>query len=123
MAVPLADKPGTLADLCSVLGRAQVNIITIHAPEARGRGKVRVLVVDLPGARAALKEAKVRFSEEEALDVELDNRPGAFAELASKFAAARINIRYAYATTTSFGRAKVVIGVPDPAKALKVVGA
>jgi hypothetical protein len=112
LVVPLANKPGTLAELCTVLGRAAVNIIAIAAPEAKGRGRVRVMVVDLDGARAALKEGKIRFSEEEVLDIELDNRPGAFAELTGKLARAKINIRFAYATTTAFGRARVIVGVP-----------
>jgi hypothetical protein len=122
LVVALADKPGTLAALCSVLGNAQVNIIAIYAPEANGKGKARVMVVDLAGAKAALKDAKIKFSEEDVLDVELDNKPGAFAELAGKLAKARINITYAYATTAPFARARVVIAVSDTAKALKALG-
>jgi hypothetical protein len=121
LVVPLANKPGTLAKLCSVLGDAAVNIIAISAPEAKGRGRVGVMVVDLDGARAALKGAKIRFSEEEVLDVELDNRPGAFAELTGKLALAKINVRFAYATTSAFARARVVMGVPDVEKALAVL--
>jgi hypothetical protein len=118
----MANKPGSLANLCSVLGHAQVNIIGVSAPEAKGKGEVRVMVVDVPAAKAALKEAKIRFSEEEVLDVELDNRPGAFGELLGKLARAKINVRHAYATTAPFARARVVIGVPDSAKALAVLG-
>lgn len=110
-----------MARLCSVLGDAKVNIIAVFAPEAKDSGSVRVMVVDLPGARAALKGAKMKFSEEEVLDVELDNRPGAFAEVAGKLAKAKINIRYAYATTAPFARARVIIAVPDVARALVVL--
>jgi len=123
LVVPLADRLGALAELCSVLGKAEVNIVAIIAPQARGKkGDVRVIVVDLTGARAALKKAKIRFSEEEVLDVEIDNRPGAFAEFTRRLAEAKINIRYAYATTTAFGRAKVIVAVPDVAKALATLG-
>ncbi|MDG6901062.1 MAG: ACT domain-containing protein [Nitrososphaerota archaeon] len=121
LVVQLADRPGVLARLCSVLGDAKVNIIAVFAPEAKDSGSVRVMVVDLPGARAALKGAKMKFSEEEVLDVELDNRPGAFAEVAGKLAKAKINIRYAYATTAPFARARVIIAVPDVARALVVL--
>ena len=117
----MANKPGTLARLCSVLGNAVVNIIAISAVEEKGKGSAGVMVVDLNGARAALKEAKIRFSEEEVLDVELDNRPGAFAELTGKLALAKINVRFAYATTSAFARARVVMGVPDVEKALAVL--
>jgi len=121
LVVSLADKPGTLADLCSALGKGGVNITAISAPEAKGKGKVRVLVDDIARGRAALKEAKIKFSEEEVLDVELDNRPGAFADLAGKLARAKINIVYAYATTSPFARARVIVAVPNVAKALAVL--
>jgi hypothetical protein len=119
----MANKPGTLAELCSALGKAGVNIIAVFAPEAKGKGNVRVMVTvdDLDGARAALKGAKLRFSEEEVLDIELDNRPGAFGELAGKLALAKINIRYAYATTSAFARARVIMAVPDVNKAMAVL--
>jgi hypothetical protein len=121
LVVPLANKPGTLARLCSVLGEAQVNIIAVNAPEAKGKGEARVMVADLSGARTALSHAKIKFSEEEVLDVELDNRPGAFAELAGKMARAKINIRHTYATTAPFARARVIVAVPDVDKALAVL--
>lgn len=122
LVVPLANKPGTLANLSSVLGRANVNITGILAPEAKGKGKVRLMVDDLDAAKAALKEAKIRFSEEEVLVIELDNRPGAFGRLAAKLAQSGINIRYAYATTSPYAYARVVASVPDVAKALRVLG-
>ncbi|HXW95615.1 MAG TPA: ACT domain-containing protein [Nitrososphaerales archaeon] len=116
--VRLANKPGTLARLCSVLGDAQVNIVGVFAPEARGTALARVMVVNVAGARAALKKAKIRFSEEEVLKVELDNRPGAFGGLAGKLAQKKLNIKYAYATTAPFARANVVVAVSDIDKAL-----
>lgn len=122
LVVPLVDKPGTLAKLCSVLGDAKVNIIAFYAPETKRQGRARIMVVDLTGARAALRDAKIKFSEEEVLDVELDNRPGAFAELAGKLVRAKINIEYAYATTAPFARARVVVKVSDVPKALAALG-
>jgi len=119
--VPLANKPGTLAKLCAVLGDAGVNIVGVFAPEAKGTALARVMVVDVARARAALKTAKIRFSEEEALKVELDNKPGAFGELAGKLAKKKINIRYAYATTAPFARANVVVAVSDIDKAMEAL--
>ncbi len=122
LVVPLPNKPGTLANLCSVLGKAQVNIIGVSAQESGGKGIVRVMNNDASAAKAALKEAKIRYSEEEVLDVELDNRPGAFGELLGKLARAKINVKHTYATTAPFARARVVIAVPDTAKALGALG-
>jgi hypothetical protein len=123
LVVPLANKPGTMSKLCSALGKKGVNIIAILVPEAKEKQKARVMVNtdDLDAARDVLKREKIRFSEEEALDVEMDNRPGAFGELAGKLARAKINIRYAYATTAPFARARVVVAVSDVTKALAVL--
>jgi hypothetical protein len=124
LVVPLANKPGTMSKLCSALGKKGVNIIAILVPEAEEKQKARVMVNadDLDAARDVLKREKIRFSEEEALDVEMDNRPGAFGELAGKLARAKINIRYVYATTAPFARARVVVAVSDVTKALAVLG-
>ena len=123
IAVTLENKRGTLAQLCSTLGKAGVNISAVVAPETRGRGKVRLLVDNPDKAKDALKAAKIRFSEEEAIAVELDNRPSALGEVAEKLAQAKINIKYAYATASKgSAKATVILAVPDAAKALGVLG-
>jgi hypothetical protein len=80
------------------------------------------MVDKLDEARRALKGAKIRFSEEEVMVVELDNRPGALGELAGKLSRSKINIRYAYVTTSPYARAKVIVAVPNITKALRVLG-
>jgi hypothetical protein len=125
--VTLQSKPGTLAHLCSTLGKAGVNISALIAPGVSGakarQGKVRLLVDNPDKAKDALKAAKIRFGEEEAIAIELDNRPSALCEVAEKLAQAKINIRYAYATATEgSAKATVVLAVPDIAKALSILG-
>lgn len=67
--VTLQSKPGTLARLCSTLGKAGVNISALMAPGVSGakarQGRVRLLVDNPDRAKEALKNAKIRFSEEE----------------------------------------------------------
>jgi hypothetical protein len=123
IAVTLQNKPGTLAKLCSTLRNAGVNISAVDGAVIAGRGKVRLLVDNPDKAKDALKAAKVRFSEEEAIAIELDNRPGALGEVAEKLAQAKINIKYGYATTSEAStKATVILAVPDVAKALGVIG-
>ncbi len=58
------------------------------------------------------------------LAVELDNSPGAMADLAGKLAVAHINISYAYCTGGARGgRTTGIIKVEHPAKAIKLLGA
>ena len=123
LAVSLPNKLGALAQLCSTLGKAEVNITAILAPESKGRGKLRVLVDNPDKARVALKQAKMRFSEEEVIVVQLDNAPGAVGEVAEEFAESKINIKYAYATAwPGSAKATVVLAVPNVTKALEALG-
>ena len=115
-------KPGVLAQVASVLGEAGVNIKAFSAPEVTGTGKLRLLVADLDGARAALKAAKIKFSEETALLLSLENKPGALKEVADILTKAKINIKCGYCTPSREGkRAIVVLTVSSIDKALTVL--
>ncbi len=118
----LQSKPGVLANVAGVLGKAGVNIEGICAAETAGRGKIRLLVSDLGKAEAALKAAKVRCGREEGVTVSLENRPGALGEAAQKLAQAKINIKCAYATTGSAGQVAVVLTVSNVPKAVAALG-
>ncbi|MDP1770308.1 MAG: hypothetical protein Q8L74_16085 [Nitrospirota bacterium] len=115
-------KPGVIAQVAQVLGDAKVNIKAFSAPEVIGAGKLRLLVADLEGARAALKAAKIRFTEETALILSLKNKPGALREVADLLTKSRINIKCGYCTPSREGkRAIVVLTVSHTAKALTVL--
>ncbi len=118
----LESKPGVLAKACRTLADADVNMTALCAPETGGRGKLRLLVDDLARAKQALKAAKYRFSEEQAVTVALENRPGTFAGIAEKLAQARINIKCAYVTGDG-EKQLVVLSVANADKAQQVLGA
>jgi len=115
-------RPGVMAQVTQVLGEAKVNIKAFSAPEVTGTGKLRLLVADLEGARAALKTAKIKFTEETALLLSLENKPGALKEVADLLTKARINIKCGYCTPSREGkRAIVVLTVSNTAKALTIL--
>jgi len=115
-------RPGVLAQVTQVLGEAKVNIKAFSAPEVTGPGKLRLLVADLEGARAALKAAKIKFMEETALLLSLENQPGALKQVADLLTKARINIKCGYCTPSREGkRAIVVLTVSNTAKALTIL--
>ena len=118
----LENRPGTLARICSTLGKAGVNILALFAPEVRGRGKMRVWV-DFPDeAKKALKLAGIRFTTEKVVAMAVDNTAGAFSEIVEKLGRARINIKYAYAATAEGSvKSTVIMSVPDVTKALRVL--
>jgi hypothetical protein len=118
----LESKPGVLAKLARTLADAGVNMTALCASETAGRGKIRLLVGDPARAKEALKTAKYRVSEEQAVTVLLENRPGTFAAIAEKLEQARINIKCAYVTGDS-GSQLVVLSVANADKAQQALGA
>jgi hypothetical protein len=120
--VTAESKPGVLAKVCDTLGKAGINIVAVCAGDVSGRGKIRLVVSDPARAKAALGAAKIRCGEEGALLVSVDDHPGALAGIASRLAAAKINIRCAYASTAGGGRAQIVLVVANPDKAERALG-
>lgn len=118
-------KAGALARVASVLGTSGVNIKGFLAPEVgsgKTRGNLRVLVDDLARARSTLTENKIRFREEDALILSLENRPGALRDVAQILTGAKINIKCSYCTPSREGkRAIVVLTVSNTQKALDVL--
>ena len=120
--VSAESKPGVLARVSDTLAKAGVNIVAVCAADAAGRGKIRMVVSDPARAKAALTAARIRCGEEPALLLAMDDRPGALAAVASKLAAAKINIKCTYATTSGGGTAQVVVVVANPDKAERALG-
>ena len=116
-------KPGVLAKVARTLADAGVNITALCAAESTG-GKLRMVVSDPGRAKQALAAAKIRCGEEPALLLSLEDRPGALASVASRLAAAKINIKCAYATTPApgGGACQVVVAVANVDKAEKALG-
>ena len=117
-------KPGVLAEVTAVLGAAGVNIKAFSAPEVvgQGQGKLRVIVADVDAARIALRKSKIKFREETALILSLENKPGALKQVADSLTRARINVKCGYCTPSREGkRAIVVLTLSNTTKALGVL--
>ena len=120
----MENQPGNVARIGNVLEQRNVNILALMASEQKGRSSVH-LILDKPSdAREALKELGVEIEERDVLILELEHRPGVFAEIANKLAAEGINVDYAY---TSIGvavesRGLIVLCVSDMARALEITG-
>jgi hypothetical protein len=120
LTVSLKSRPGVLAQLARTLAEARINIVSLSASAASGRGRIRLIVSDPGKAKRALRRAMYRVSEEPAFVVRLRNKPGTLARVAGKLAKARVNIKSAYATTAGRGAA-VVFTVGSAAKARKIL--
>ena len=120
-------KPGALSHVATVLGKAGVDIKAFNAPEVTGVGKprkgsLRLIVADLDRARVALKAEKIRFREETALIIGLENKPGALGVVAEHLKEARINITCGYYTPSrEGGKAIVVLTVSNTKRAMEIL--
>ena len=116
------NKPGNLAKITGAVGSAGVNITGLHASDSKGRSAVRMLVSDAARARAALRRAGFRVTNEAVVILNVADKPGTLARAAAKLAKARVNVAYAYATVArGAGRANIVLGVSNAAAARRAL--
>lgn len=118
LTIILQDRPGTLADMGEILGKAGINIEGICATKKNGDGAIHILVEDSAGARQALKGKGIEVTaERDVLVIEIENRPGTLGEVARKLANAGVNIEVVYLAT----KTRLVIGVDNLEKAQSAV--
>jgi hypothetical protein len=122
LSVFLANKPGTLADVCDELAKAGINIFALTISDTADHSVVRMVVSKPAKALAIFEERGVLTVESKVLTIENSNKPGALAKIASRLAKAKINIEYAYlATSPGAKRGLLVLRVDDTKRALKVL--
>lgn len=124
LALFLDNKPGSLARVCEALAEAKINIIAFTTSDTVDHNVVRLVVSDAPKALAVFEERNALVVESEVLLIPGDNKPGSLATIATKLAAARINIEYAYcATSPNAKNGLLVLRANNCKKALKVLNA
>lgn len=122
LSVFLANKPGTLAEVCNELAKAGVNIFALTISDTADHSVVRMVVSKPEKALAIFEERGVLTVESKVLTIENSNKPGALAKIAARLAKAKINIEYAYlATSPGAKRGLLVLRVDDTKGALKVL--
>ncbi len=120
LTLTLEDRPGTLADVGEVLGKAGINIEGLCGFTSQGKGVIHVLVEDAAAARKALEAAKIHVQEErDVLVLNIADRPGEFGRLSRKIANAGVNINLSYLATNT----RLVLGVDNLDKARSVTKA
>ena len=116
--VVVENRPGALGDLLGHLTRENINI------EAVGlfQDTAKLSVSDVDRALKALARGRYQVEVREVLRLELDNKPGSFAFIASRLGTARINIDYCYGTIAKGQKsAAVILDVADLDRAMSVL--
>ncbi len=116
----LDDQPGELARIGDVLGQAGANIAGLCAvASGGGQAEVHILVHNATAAFEALQRAGIRIaSEQEVLVLEIEDRPGAFGEIARRLGKARVNLTLVYLATNT----RLVVAADNLAAAKAAVG-
>lgn len=116
ISVFVRNKVGSLGELCSELAKAQVNIKALSIIDDLEWGIVRIIVDQPDKTKDVLHQLGLMYGESQVLTVELENHPGALAELADTLAKKKINIEQAHATAIGEG-SLLVLSTTDDKKA------
>jgi hypothetical protein len=118
--IRVESRPGMLGEVASALAEQKVNVRAVNAWVEGSQGVIRLIADRLPAARKALSKRGWMVEESEVLEVELADKPGSLARLASALGQAGIDIGHVYIGTAGARKATVFLGVSDLPAALKV---
>ena len=122
MSVFVENTTGRLAQLTRVLGNDGIDIKASCIADTVDFGILRCIVDDPEEATRVLKEHGFTASITEVIAVELEDRPGGFADVLEILAKENIGVNYIYSTIRSKeGAAIIVLKVEDPQKAIDVL--
>jgi hypothetical protein len=114
LTVLMENRPGALADVGEALGSVGVNIEAVAGFGMDNHGRIHLVVDDADAAKAALKEAGLTLeAEREALQVTLDDAPGAIGSYARKLADKGMNIEAAYIGGRAGGEVNMIFVVGE----------
>jgi len=121
LSIECEDRPGTLARLTRIIGRAKANIVAISCAPVGVLGTLHVVVDDVDRVKKILNREGVSYTEQEVLRVEMPNLPGSLGEFAEKLTKQDVNITTAYGSASRGSkRATVIFKVSDLEKAASI---
>jgi hypothetical protein len=118
----LVNKPGVLEQVTHALAEEKVNVIAMTLVDSQEHGVLRIVTANADNSRKVLAKLNLPMTETDVLCLDLSNRPGALADVASVLGENHININYAYCTSGApGGRTTGIFKVADPTKAARVL--
>lgn len=117
--IRVEDRPGMLGEVAEALSAKKVNFRAVNAWVESGQGVIRMVVDQTGAAKRVLASKGWTPEEQEVLEVELADKPGALAALATALGKAGVNITHVFVGTAGARKATVFLGVSDLKAALK----
>lgn len=117
--VVLENRPSTLGELCSYLAENDINVEAIGVFQ----DTAKLFVKNVTKAVKLLSRLNYTTELRDVLKIDLENRPGALAEVTTKLGNKGINIEYCYGSLSRKGGVtSVILDVSDIDKAIDVLG-
>jgi hypothetical protein len=109
--VRLRNEPGALGRLAARLGENGIDIRSLAAGAVGSFGCVVLSTSDDDAAREVLRKGRYQFVEGETLNVGVEDRPGALAQMATRLSEAGVNISGVVVLGRHQGKAELAISV------------
>lgn len=117
--VVLENRPSTLGELCGHLAENEINIEAIGVFQ----DTAKLYVKNVSKAIKVLNKLDYTTELRDVLKIDLENRPGALAEVTTRLGNHGVNIDCAYGTLSRIGKTiSIILDVSDIEKAMAVLG-
>lgn len=113
IAILVENRPGAVAEVTDILGKADVNIEGIMLEGSLEFGVLRIHASPLQKAIKALTAHEFQVTVGDVIVVNLDNRPGRLSKVLHTLARAEVNVESIFGTTWGLDKAKIVLRVDD----------
>ena len=122
LSIFIANKPGTLADICEELSKYKINIYALTISDTTDHAVIRMVVSDTQKTMHLLERRGLLVVDNNVLMIENSNKPGSLADIARCLGKAKINIEYAYlATSPESKKGLLIVRTDKVSKALAVL--
>ncbi len=119
--VQVADRPGILGEIASALGAKGINVRGVQGWVEGGQGVICLVVDKLAAANKVLTARGLSPREEEVIELQMADEPGALGEVARRLGDAGVNIKYVFVGAGGGRKATVFLAVSDVAAALRAL--
>lgn len=122
ISVFLENRKGRLYEVCSLLGKARINIRALTIAETESFGVLR-MVVDKPAEAVELfHKNSITANQTDVIAVEVPDTPGGLADVLKILSDNKVNIEYMYGFVEKFSeKALLVFRFDDPTRAHRVL--